>query len=121
MLRLWVVESSAGRNSQLAKITKPLHPAQAKPDFISVKFAPAPSVPAADIRIELQHASIAIQIERGTTGLTGWVVRCNQVNQTRPRNDLVHLVKKDGFTGLGNRRGKAEGTQTGAGFMIFIL
>ena len=62
MLRRWVVESSAGRNSQLATITKPLPPAQAKPDFIPVKFAPAPSVPAADIRIELQHASTAIQI-----------------------------------------------------------
>ena len=62
MLRRWVVESSQGRNSQLATIAKPPLTAQANSDFIPVKFAPAPSAQAADIRIELQHANTAIQI-----------------------------------------------------------
>ena len=62
MLRRWVVESTRGSERQLCAIKSPLVPVQAKPDFIPVKFAPAPSVPAADIRIELQHASTAIQI-----------------------------------------------------------
>ena len=62
MLRRWVVESSQGRDSQLATITKPLPPALAKPDFIPVKLAPAPSAQAADIRIDIQHARGAMQI-----------------------------------------------------------
>jgi transposase len=62
MLRRWVVQSSRGSNSQLATIAKPLLPTQATPDFIPVKFAPAPSAQAADIRIELQHARGAMQI-----------------------------------------------------------
>lgn len=62
MLRRWVVESSQGSDGQLGAIKKPLLPAQVNPDFIPVKFAPAPSVQAGDIRIELQHASTAIQI-----------------------------------------------------------
>ena len=62
MLRRWVVESTRGSERQLCAIKSPLVAVQAKPDFIPVKFAPAPSVPAADIRIELQHASTAIQI-----------------------------------------------------------
>ena len=62
MLRRWVVESSQGRNGQLATITKPPVTALATPDFIPVKFAPPPAAQAADIRIELQHARGAIQI-----------------------------------------------------------
>ena len=62
MLRRWVVESSRGSNGQLSAITKPLPPAQAKPDFIPVTFAPPPSLKTADIRIELEHARGTIQI-----------------------------------------------------------
>ena len=62
MLRRWVVESSRGRNSQLATITKPRPPAQTTPDFIPVRFTPPPSAQLGDIRIELQHANTAIQI-----------------------------------------------------------
>lgn len=62
MLRRWVVESSRDSNGQLATITKSSPPAHAKPDFIPVNFGTAPSVQTADIRIELQHASTAIQI-----------------------------------------------------------
>ena len=62
MLRRWVVESSQGGNSQLATIEKSPLTALANPDFIPVKFAPAPSAQVADIRIELQHARGAIQI-----------------------------------------------------------
>ena len=61
MLRRWVVESSHSER-QLCAIKSPLVPVQANPDFIPVNFGPAPSVQAADIRIELQHASTAIQI-----------------------------------------------------------
>jgi transposase-like protein len=61
MLRRWVVESSRGSNRQLATVTKPLAPALTKPAFIPVKFSQAPSAPAADIRIELQHARGAMQ------------------------------------------------------------
>jgi transposase-like protein len=63
MLRRWVVQSSQGRNSQLATLKTPLLMALANPDFMPVKFAPVPSAQAADIRIEFhQHASTAIQI-----------------------------------------------------------
>lgn len=62
MLRRWVVESSRGSSSQLATITKPGLPAQAKSDFIPVEFAPAPPAQASDIRIELQHPTGAMQI-----------------------------------------------------------
>ena len=62
MLRRWVVQSSQGSDSQLVKIAKPLLPAQANPDFIPVKLAPAPPAQVGDIRIELQHARGAIQI-----------------------------------------------------------
>ena len=62
MLRRWVVESSQGRNSQLATIAKPPLTALANSDFIPVKFDPAPSAQVADIRIELQLANTAIQI-----------------------------------------------------------
>ncbi len=62
MLRRWVVQSSRDGNGQLATIPKPLLPAQTKPDSIPVKFAPAPSTQAADIRIELQYAKGAMQI-----------------------------------------------------------
>lgn len=62
MLRRWIVESSRSSNGQLATITKPVLPAQVKPDFIPVTFAPTPSAQAADIRIELQHARGAMQI-----------------------------------------------------------
>lgn len=62
MLRRWVVESSQCRNSQLGTIAKPPLTALANPDFIPVKFDPAPSAQIADIRIELQHARGAIQI-----------------------------------------------------------
>ena len=62
MLRRWVVESTRGSERQLCAIKSPLLPVQANPDFIPVNFTPAPSVPAPDIRIELQHAGIAIQI-----------------------------------------------------------
>ena len=62
MLRRWVVESTQCGNGQLATITKPLLPAQAKPDFIPVKLDPAPPTQASDIRIELQHATGAMQI-----------------------------------------------------------
>jgi transposase-like protein len=62
MLRRWVVESSQGRNGQLATITKPRPPAQTKPDFIPVQFTPVPPAQAANIRIELQHAKGAMQI-----------------------------------------------------------
>lgn len=62
MLRRWVVESSRGSNGQLATITKPLPPAQAKPDFIPVKFAPSASTQTVDIRIELEHAGGTMQI-----------------------------------------------------------
>lgn len=62
MLRRWVVESSRGSHSQLATITKPLPPAQAKPDFIPVKCAPPPLAQTADIRIELQHTRGTMQI-----------------------------------------------------------
>ena len=62
MLRRWVVESSQGRKSQLATIAKTPLPAQANSDFIPVKFAPAPSAQAADIRIELQHGNTAVHI-----------------------------------------------------------
>lgn len=62
MLRRWVVESSQGRKSQLATIAKPPLMALANPDFIPVKFTPAPSAQAADIRIELQHGTNGINI-----------------------------------------------------------
>ena len=64
MLRRWVVESTMGRGGQLGTTKKPLLPAQIKPDFLPIKLtsAPAPAVPVPDIRIELQHASTAIQI-----------------------------------------------------------
>ena len=62
MLRRWVVESSQGRNSQLATIAKPPLTALANSDFIPVKFDPAPSAQVTDIRIELQLANTAIQI-----------------------------------------------------------
>ena len=62
MLRRWVIESSQGSDSQLATVTKPLPPAQAKPDFIPVQLPPAPAAQAGDIRIELQHARGAMQI-----------------------------------------------------------
>ena len=63
MLRRWVVQSaSLGSHGQLATVTKALAPAQTKPDFIPVKFAPPPSAQSGDIRIELQHANTAIQI-----------------------------------------------------------
>ena len=62
MLRRWVVESSRGSNGQLATRTKPLAPAQARPDFIPVKLAPPPPAQVADIRIQLQHGASAVQI-----------------------------------------------------------
>ncbi|MCK9215803.1 MAG: transposase [Rhodoferax sp.] len=62
MLRRWVVESTRGSERQPCAIKSPLLPVQANPDFIPVNFGPAPSVQAADIRIELQYASAAIQI-----------------------------------------------------------
>lgn len=62
MLRRWVVESTRGSHGQLAMIKKPLSPTLAKPDFIPVKCAPAPSAQAGNIRIELQHATGAMQI-----------------------------------------------------------
>jgi hypothetical protein len=62
MLRRWVVEFSQGRDGQLGAIKKPLLPARVSPDFIPVKFAPAPAVAAPDILIELQHAGTALQI-----------------------------------------------------------
>ena len=62
MLRRWVIESSQGRNSQLATIAKPPLTALANSDFIPVKFDPAPSAQVTDIRIELQLANTAIQI-----------------------------------------------------------
>jgi len=62
MVRRWMVESSQGRNSQLATIAKPPLTALANSDFIPVKFAPSPSAQAGDIHIELQHARGAIQI-----------------------------------------------------------
>jgi transposase len=62
MLRRWVVESSQGRKSQLATIAKPPLTALANPDFIPVKFTPAPSAQGADIRIELQHGTTGINI-----------------------------------------------------------
>ena len=62
MLRRWVVESTMGRGGQLGTTKKLLLPAQVRPDFIPIKLTPAPAVPAPDIRIELQHASTAIQI-----------------------------------------------------------
>ena len=62
MLRRWVVQSSQGRNSQLAMTAKPPLTALANSDFIPVKLAPPASAQSADIRIELQHARGAIQI-----------------------------------------------------------
>ena len=62
MLRRWVVESTQGRNGQLATITKPHPPAQAKPNFIPVKLAPTASAQTSDIRIELQHTRGTMQI-----------------------------------------------------------
>jgi transposase-like protein len=62
MLRRWVVQSSQGRQGQLATTTKPPLPVQTSPDFIAVKFAPSPPTQTPDIRIELQHARGAIQI-----------------------------------------------------------
>ena len=67
MLRRWVVESAQERNSQLATLAKPRLPAQAHPDFIPVRLQSVPPVPAiaqTDIRIELQHGTIAVQIHR---------------------------------------------------------
>jgi transposase-like protein len=61
MLRRWVVESSQDSAVQPVKITSPL-PAQATPDFIALKLSPSAPVAQADIRIELQHARGAIQI-----------------------------------------------------------
>jgi transposase-like protein len=61
MLRRWVVESSQDSAGQLAKMASPL-PAQATPDFIALKLAPPAPLAQADIRIELQHARGAIQI-----------------------------------------------------------
>ena len=65
MLRRWLVESSQGRNSQLATLAQPLLPPQANPDFILVRLQSVPPVPAiaqTDIRIELQHGTTAVQI-----------------------------------------------------------
>jgi transposase len=62
MLRRWVVESSQAHKSQLATIAKPPLTALANPDFIPVKFTPAPSAQATDIRIELQHGTTGINI-----------------------------------------------------------
>ncbi len=62
MLRRWVVESTRGSHGQLAMIAKPLPPTHAKSDFIPVQLTPPPSAQATDIRIELQHATGAMQI-----------------------------------------------------------
>jgi transposase len=62
MLRRWLVEATQGRDGQLSAVKEPLRPAQIKPDFIPINFTPGPSIPAPDIRIELQHAGISIQI-----------------------------------------------------------
>ena len=62
MLRRWVVEASRCRDGQPGKSKMPPLPAKVSPDFIPVKFTPAPSVQTAEIRIELQHAGTAIQI-----------------------------------------------------------
>lgn len=62
MLRRWIVESSHGGDGQLDTIKKPLLPNQLNPDFIPVNFAPAPSVQAPDIHIELQHGATTVQI-----------------------------------------------------------
>lgn len=62
MLRRWVAEFSQGRKSQQATIAKPPLTALANPDFIPVKFTPAPSAQAADIRLELQHGTTGINI-----------------------------------------------------------
>jgi transposase len=62
MLRRWVVESTMVRTAQLATITKPALAAQARSDFIPVKFTPATPAQAADIRIELQHGTGTVQI-----------------------------------------------------------
>ena len=59
MLRRWVVESSQGRNSQLATIAEPPLTALANSDFIPFKFDPAPSAQIVDIRIKLAAELIA--------------------------------------------------------------
>ena len=41
-----------------------------------------------------------VQSERWLTGLVLWVIRRNQLNQGRPRNDLFYLPKKHLFAGF---------------------
>ena len=62
LARRWVAESAQRSDTRRSKTAKTLAPVHTNPAFIPVKFAPTPAVPQADIRIELQHASTAIQI-----------------------------------------------------------
>jgi transposase len=62
MLRRWVNQSTQASSSQATRTTRARPSAQARPDFIPVKLAPAAPTQAADIRIELPHATGSIQI-----------------------------------------------------------
>jgi hypothetical protein len=62
MVRRWGVQSSQRSEGQLTNVTRPLMPDHTNRAFIPVNLAPTPPMQAGDIRIELQHASTAIQI-----------------------------------------------------------
>jgi hypothetical protein len=62
MVRRWLVESSQLGDCQLTKVTTPRMPERASAGFIPVEYGPPPPTQAADIRIELQHGSTAVQI-----------------------------------------------------------
>lgn len=52
----------------------------------------------------------------GALGSPCGVVRPNEVNQARPRNDAIHLVKKDYFSGLAVSQRKTKRGLIVAGF-----
>ena len=59
--------------------------------------------------VSAQHR---LQRKRWPTGATFGVVRGYEVNQLGPRNDAVHLVKKDRFAGFAHRQRKTERSLT---------
>jgi len=65
LVRRWVVESSRRSDPGRSKTATTLAPVHGNPTFIPIKFEPVPPASAivqADIRIELQHGTTAVQI-----------------------------------------------------------
>lgn len=61
LLRRWVVESSAGRDSPKPKRTGAAVPMRS-PGFIPIQCDPG-AAPQADIRIELQHRATTVRVQ----------------------------------------------------------